>query len=63
MEKVLACRDLGLDGDCTYEARGETAFDVLGQIMQHVLADHEMDWYEIEEVHVIALACLRDRAA
>lgn len=63
MEKVLMCRDLGIDGDCAYEARGERSSDVLGQIMKHILADHEMDWYEIEEVHVTALACVRDSAA
>jgi len=61
MEKVLMCRDLGTD--CDFEARGETSSDVLGQIMKHILADHEMDWYEIEEVHVTALARVRDRAA
>ena len=55
------CRDLGTD--CDFEARGETSSDVLGQIMKHILADHEMDWYEIEEVHVTALARVRDRAA
>jgi len=63
MEKVLMCRDLGLDGDCGYEARGVTASDVLGQIMKHILADHEMDWFELEEVHVTAMASIRDRAA
>lgn len=57
------CRDLGIDRLCCYEARGETAFDVVGQIMKHILADHEVDWFEIEEVHVTALACVRDRAA
>ncbi len=63
MKKVLMCRDLGIDGDCGYEACGETAFDVLGQIMKHVLAHHEMDWFEIEEVHATARVRVRDRAA
>ena len=63
MEKALMCRELGLDGDCGYEARGETTSDVLGQILKHILANHEMDWFELEEVHVTALACMRNRAA
>ena len=63
MEKVLMCRDLGIDCACCYEARGGTAFDVLELIMKHIHADHEMDWFEIEEIRETALACVRDRAA
>lgn len=61
MEKVLACRDLGMDCDC--EVRGETASDILARIMEHIRMDHDLDWFEVEDVHQAALARIRDAAA
>ena len=63
MERVLICRDLGIDDACRFEARGETTAEARGEIMRHVLTHHEMDWFEIEDIHVTALARLREQAA
>ena len=38
MEKVLRCRDLGMD--CDFEACGETADDVLKTAVDHARAIH-----------------------
>ncbi len=58
---VLSCRDLG--ADCPYAAYGATVEEVLTQVMEHIHADHDMDWYELEEIYQAARSRVREQAA
>lgn len=40
MAKVLSCRDVGVD--CDFVARGESEDDVMNQIRDHAMLDHNM---------------------
>jgi predicted small metal-binding protein len=42
-------KDLGVSG-CIYNARGETAEDVMGDMFEHLRKDHDMDMPTVEEV-------------
>lgn len=41
MTKVLRCRDVGVD--CDFEAKGETAEDIMAQAAKHAKEEHGMD--------------------
>lgn len=41
MGKVLRCRDVGVD--CDFEARGETAEEIMAQAAKHAKEDHGME--------------------
>jgi predicted small metal-binding protein len=58
---VITCRDLG--ADCGFTAYGATAEEVLTQFMEHVHADHDTEWYEIEELYQAARSRIREEAA
>ncbi|MGH7849216.1 MAG: DUF1059 domain-containing protein [Thermodesulfobacteriota bacterium] len=41
MTKVLRCRDVGME--CDFEAKGETAEDIMQQAAKHAKEEHGMD--------------------
>lgn len=41
MTKVLRCKDVGMD--CDFEAKGETAEDIMKQAAKHAKEEHGMD--------------------
>ena len=41
MTKVLRCRDVGVD--CDFEAKGETAEEIMAQAARHAKEAHGMD--------------------
>ena len=41
MTKVLRCRDVGVD--CDFEAKGETAEEIMAQAAKHAKEAHGMD--------------------
>ena len=60
MEKIITCRDVGMD--CRFEARALTEDETLTQIMRHVREAHTRDWYELEEIHATARSLLHEVA-
>ena len=40
MAKVLRCKHIGPDANCSFEARGETTDDILQQVAGHAGAVH-----------------------
>ncbi len=61
MTLVISCRDLG--ADCTYTVYGTTMEEVLTQIMEHIRDDHDVDWFELEEIYQAARSRVREQAA
>ncbi len=41
MTKILRCRDVGMD--CDFEAKGETAEEIMKQAAKHAKEGHGMD--------------------
>jgi predicted small metal-binding protein len=54
MAKVLKCCDVGFD--CSFEARGETTENVMGQVVQHAKDVHGMDTVPPEVTEKVAAA-------
>jgi predicted small metal-binding protein len=42
MTKVMSCKELGIRA-CDFTAKGETAGDVVQQVVEHVRAQHDID--------------------
>lgn len=40
MAKVLRCKHIGPDTNCSFEARGQTTDDILRQVAEHAGAAH-----------------------
>ncbi|MFI5323290.1 MAG: DUF1059 domain-containing protein [Thermodesulfobacteriota bacterium] len=48
MTKVLRCRDVGVD--CDFEAKGDTAEEIMNQAAKHAKEKHGMDEIPVEVV-------------
>lgn len=47
MTKQITASELGIQ-DCDFTARGETASDVVGQVVEHLRAEHGIDMPDAE---------------
>lgn len=56
MVKVLACRDAGYD--CSFEARGETAEEVMRVGAEHVKKVHGMDMSKMKPEEIAKIKAL-----
>ncbi|MHB0876137.1 MAG: DUF1059 domain-containing protein [Anaerolineae bacterium] len=43
MAKVLHCRDVGMDYDCGYTARGDSEQEVMRSESEHARSEHDTD--------------------
>jgi predicted small metal-binding protein len=59
MAKVLQCKHIGPDSDCSYEARGETQDEILQQVAAHAKEVHGINEVTDELVQA-ALANIKD---
>lgn len=59
MTKVLQCKHIGSDTDCTFEARGETQDDIPQQVAVHAKEVHGINEVTDELVQA-ALANIKD---
>lgn len=57
----ISCRDLGMD--CEFATESETEEKVIQAMMRHVASEHTDDWFEIEEIHEVAISLIRGNAA
>ena len=61
MAKVLRCKHIGPDSDCTFEARGNTQDEILQQVAVHAKDVHGI--HEVtDELVQAALANIQDEA-
>ncbi len=57
----ISCRELGMD--CYFVCEGETEAAVIESLVSHLQADHDEEWFEIEEFYETACAVIRAKAA
>ncbi len=57
----ISCRELGMD--CHFVCEGETEGAVVESLVTHFQADHDEDWFGIEEFYEIVRAFVRTKAA
>ena len=57
----ISCRELGME--CFFVCEGETEADVVQSLVGHLHAEHDEDWFRIEEIYEAARAVIRGKAA
>ncbi len=57
----ISCRELGME--CFFVCEGETQTAVVESLVRHLHAEHEEDWFRIEEIYETACAVIREKAA
>ncbi len=61
MDKVVTCRDVGMD--CDFEARGQTEEEVLQQCTEHARSAHGMQEIPVELLTKVKAAIHEEKAA
>ncbi len=61
MAVSITCRELGME--CPFHAEGESAEDLVQTLIRHVTSEHTDDWFELEEIHEVAITLIRGKAA
>jgi predicted small metal-binding protein len=61
MTMVVKCRDIGVD--CDFEARGETAQEVLDKCVEHARSDHGMEKIPADLAVKVKAAIHQEKAA
>lgn len=61
MAVSISCRELGME--CRFATEGETGEAAVDSLMRHVHAEHEDEWFEIEEIYQKARSVIRGKAA
>jgi len=61
MSKSITCRELGME--CPFRAEEDSEENLVQSLIRHVTSVHTDDWFELEEIHEIAISRIREKAA